>query len=67
MPFEQAFSENGITGTPNCNHLLVASFEALQLLKSAYHNGHIAAGNNAARHLSPFLDSLESNFVADCC
>ena len=68
-PSERAFSGGGITGTPNRNCLSVTSFEALQLLKSAYHNEHIAAADDAAKHLDPdtiSLDSSEANSVSDC-
>jgi hypothetical protein len=58
-PSERAFSGGGITGTPNCNRLSVASFEALQLLKSAYRNRHIMAVDDAAKHLNLFFDVLE--------
>ena len=60
-PSERAFSGGGITGTPNRNRLSVSSFEALQLLKSAYRNGHIAALDDAAKHL---VDSFET--YSDC-
>ena len=50
-PSERAFSGGGITGTPNRNRLSTASFEALQVLKSAYRNGHIAAVDDAAQHV----------------
>jgi hypothetical protein len=33
-------------------------FEALQILKSAYHNGHIHASGQAAAHMTAFLDGL---------
>ena len=60
-PSKCAFSGGEITGTPNRNHLFVASFEALQLLKSAYYNGHITAADDAAKHLNSFFDGLEAN------
>jgi hypothetical protein len=60
-PSERAFSGGGITGTPNRNRLSVASFEALQLLKSAYHNGHVAAVNDAAKHVDSFFDGSEAD------
>ena len=41
-PSERAFLSGGTTGTAKCNHLKLEAFEALQLLKSAYRNGHIA-------------------------
>jgi len=60
-PSERAFSGGGITGTPNCNCFSVASFKALQLLKSAYHNGHITAVDDVAKHLDSFFDSSEAD------
>jgi hypothetical protein len=58
MPSERAFSGGGITGTPNRNCL---SFEVLQLSKSAYCNGHIAAADDAAKHVNTFFDSSEAD------
>lgn len=51
-PSERAFSGGGITGTATRNRLSVASFEALQILESAYRNGHIGAANDAGKHLN---------------
>ena len=43
-------------------HLLSpSSFEALQLLKSAYRNGHITAAVDAAKHLVDFSDPPGAN------
>jgi hypothetical protein len=39
-PSERAFSHSGITDTKRRNHLSPVIFEALQLLKSGYHNGY---------------------------
>jgi hypothetical protein len=66
-PSERAFSGGGITGTPTRNHLSVAFFKVLQLLKSAYCNGHIAAVDDAARHLqvNSFFNGSEGNSVGD--
>lgn len=44
---EHAFLSGGITGTARRNSLLPEVFEALQLLKSAYCEGHILACANA--------------------
>jgi hypothetical protein len=44
---EHAFSSGGITGTAQRNCLLPEVFEALQLLKSAYRQGHISARTHA--------------------
>ena len=46
-PSKRAFSSGGITGTAHCNCLSTEIFEALQILKSAYCNGHIAAVNHS--------------------
>jgi len=65
-PSERAFSGGGITGTLNRNSLSVASFEALQILKSGYRNGHIAAAEDAAKHLNLFSDiSGDSSFIRE--
>ena len=60
MPSERAFSRGGIMGTPNHNRFSIASFKALQILKSAYHNGHIAAMDDAAKHLDNLFDVSEA-------
>lgn len=64
-PSERAFSSGGITGTSNRNSLSVSSFEALQLLKSAYRNGHIAASDEAGKHLVNIFDSCDADFISD--
>jgi len=46
-PSERAFSSGGLTATARRNRLSVEMFESLQLLKSAYRNGHIAAVDQA--------------------
>jgi hypothetical protein len=61
-PSERAFSGGGITGTANRNCLSVATFEALQILKSVYHNRHITAADDAGKHLDLFSDSLETRY-----
>ena len=55
-PSERAFSGGGITGSSTRNSLSPSSFEALQLLKSAYRNGHITAAVDAAKHLVDYSD-----------
>jgi hypothetical protein len=50
-PSERAFSSGGTTGTAKRNRLKPEVFEALQLLKSAYRNGHLAADKDANEHL----------------
>jgi hypothetical protein len=55
---ERAFSSGGITGCTQRNRLHPGVFEGLQLLKSAYHNGHMSAGTQAAHHMEVFVRSL---------
>jgi hypothetical protein len=58
MPSEQAFSSSGITATAHGNTLLPETFEALQVLKSAYRQGHISAMTQAeltAPHASSLI------------
>ena len=54
---ERAFSGGGLTGTSYRNSLSVSSFEALQLLKSSYRNGHISASDDASKHLVDIFDT----------
>jgi hypothetical protein len=51
---ERAFSSRGITGCARRNSLQPRVFEALQLLKSAYRNGHMSATTQAALHVEEF-------------
>ena len=57
-PSERAFSSGALTDTKRRNRLAPAMFEALQLLKSAYHNGHIKAANEA--------DCISQDFAESC-
>ena len=45
------------------NSLSPSSFEALQLLKSAYRNGHITAAVDAANHLVSYSDPPGANVL----
>ncbi|KAK2465811.1 hypothetical protein APHAL10511_002355 [Amanita phalloides] len=56
---EHAFSSGGITDCACCNWLTVEVFRALQILKSTYHNGHIAAVDQAGQHVDAKITSLE--------
>jgi hypothetical protein len=47
VPSEHAFSSSGITATARRNALLPETFGALQVLKSAYRQGHISAMTQA--------------------
>ena len=49
VPSERAFSSSGITATARRNALLPETFGALQVLKSAYRQGHISAVTQAER------------------
>jgi hypothetical protein len=58
-PSERAFSSGGIMGTACRNRLFTETFEALQILKSAYRNGHIVVVHQAAQHVDALIESLE--------
>jgi hypothetical protein len=60
-PSERAFSSGGLTGTKRRNRLSADAFECLQLLKSAYRNGHISAANDAEHHLDALILALEDD------
>ena len=60
-PSERAFSSGGTTGTSKRNRLKPEAFEALQLLKSAYRNGHLAANKEAHKHYLSIVDHVESD------
>jgi hypothetical protein len=47
VPLEQEFSSSGITATVHHNALLPETFGALQVLKSAYRQGHISSTTQA--------------------
>ena len=52
---ECAFSSGRIMDTAHHNCLSPKLFEALQMLKSAYHNGHIKASHQAAQHVDVLI------------
>ena len=56
---ERAFSSGSLTGTKQCNRLTPKTFEALQLLKSAYRNGHISAICDAGAHVDARIADLD--------
>ena len=60
-PSERAFSSGGLTGTKRQNCLHADAFESLQLLKSAYRNGHISAASDAEQHLDALIAALEDD------
>jgi len=59
VPSERAFSSGGLTGTSLRYRLTPATFEALQILKSAYRNNHISATEEAEGHIQSYLAALE--------
>ena len=61
-PAERAFSSGSLTGTKLRNSLSTEMFEALQLLKSAYRNGHFSASAIAARHIDALIAELAADF-----
>ncbi|KAF8814108.1 hypothetical protein BYT27DRAFT_7082905, partial [Phlegmacium glaucopus] len=60
-PSERAFSSGGITGSSRRASLAPEMFEALQILKSAYHNWHISADYQAVEHIDALIDILEDD------
>jgi hypothetical protein len=51
--------EKPYTGAAHRNRLSVEAFEALQILKSTYQNGHVVAINHAAQHIDALIMDLE--------
>ena len=58
VPSEWAFSSGGLTATARRNRLSGEIFEALQILKSGYRNGHICASEQAKAHFSTYVKAL---------
>jgi hAT family C-terminal dimerisation region len=57
---ERAFSSGGVTGTVRRSCLKPTTFEALQLLKSAYRQGHISA-TAQAEFAAPYDNRVDVN------
>lgn len=53
---ERAFSSGRLTGTYLRNRLKTDTFEALQILKSAFRNGILNASDEAAAHVAAEWD-----------
>lgn len=64
-PLERAFSSGSITDQSRRNRLTPDIFEALQLLKSAYRNGHIQAATEAATCVEPLAYVTEDDLCVD--
>jgi hypothetical protein len=58
VPSERAFSSGGLTATARRNRLSGEVFEALQILKSGYRNGHICASQQAEAHFTTYIKEL---------
>jgi hypothetical protein len=58
VPSERAFSSGSLTATARRNRLSGDIFEALQVLKSGYRNGHIRASEQAEAHFTLYLKEL---------
>ena len=56
VPSERAFSSGGLTGTRLRGRLSPEIFEALQILKSGYRNGHIGAAEQAEQHYKEIME-----------
>lgn len=60
------FFSGSLTGTRLHNRLSIEVFEALQLLKSAYRNGHISASDSAGKRMKVLIAKLvEQGFGSD--
>jgi hypothetical protein len=57
-PSERAFSSASFTDDTQRNRLEPDMFEALQILKSAYHNGHISATVEAEKYYDKIVSVL---------
>jgi len=64
-PSERAFSSGGLTGIKYRNRLNGMVFESLQLLKSAYRNGHISAVSDAKQHIDALIAAFDDEEVDD--
>jgi hypothetical protein len=58
---EPSFSNGSPTATLWRNRLSPEMFEALQILKSAYCNGHIEASEEARKRMIDFLDVFDGD------
>ncbi|KAF8268950.1 hypothetical protein EI94DRAFT_1575997, partial [Lactarius quietus] len=56
VALECAFSSGQLTGTYLRNRLKTTTFEALQIIKSAFHNGVLNACDEAAAHVAAEWD-----------
>jgi hypothetical protein len=66
-PSERAFSNAALTDSKQHNWLAPDTFEALQILKSAYRNGHLSAPAEAEKHYETVMSAFggEDHNTAD--
>jgi hypothetical protein len=57
-PSERVFSNASLTDSEQCNQLAPDTFEALQILKSTYHNGHMSAPAEAQNYYDKVMNVL---------
>ncbi len=57
-PSEHTFSNTSLTDTKQCNWLAPDTFEALQILKSTYRNGHMSALAEAEKYYLTVMSVL---------
>ena len=57
-PSERVFSNASLTDSKQRNRLAPDTFEALQILKSAYRNGHISAPAEAQKYYDSIMSVL---------
>ena len=57
-PSEHAFSNASLTDSKHRNQLAPDTFEALQILKSAYRNGHLSASAEAEKYYDSIMSVL---------
>ena len=58
-PSERAFSNASLTDTKQRSRLMPQVFESLQILKSAYRNGHLNAGMAAEEYYQSVMSSMD--------
>jgi hypothetical protein len=66
-PSEHVFSNAALTNSKQCNWLALDTFEALQILKSAYRNRHLSAPAEAEKHYETVMSAFggEDHNMAD--
>jgi hypothetical protein len=58
MPSERTFLNASLTDSKHRNRLAPDTFEALQILKSAYRNGHLSASAEAEKYYDSIMSVL---------